>query len=339
MKKIINYGHHTIFEEDVKNVSKVLKSSFLTQGPFVQKFEHALAKKFKTKFCTVVSNGSSALYLIGKALKWKKGDTVLTTPISFLATSNCIELNNAKTQFIDIDEKTFTIDPNKVEFFLKKKNRVKIKALIGVDYAGHPCDWESLRYLANKYNFYLINDGCHAMGSMLNNDMGYACKFADFLTQSFHPVKTITSGEGGSVLSNNKAIDNQLKLLRSHSMKKNLDKPLWFYEINEPGHNFRLSDIHSVLGLSQLRKIDKFVKLRRNIAKIYNFLFKDKINLVTPIEKKNVYHSYHLYPLQIDFYKLNINKDDFFKKMYKRGIKLQVHYIPIFMQPYYKKKI
>ena len=339
MKKIINYGHHTIFEEDIKKVSKVLKSSFLTQGPFVQKFEHALAKKFKTKFCTVVSNGSSALYLIGKALKWKKGDTVLTTPISFLATSNCIELNNAKTQFIDIDEKTFTIDPNKVEFFLKKKNRVKIKALIGVDYAGHPCDWESLRYLANKYNFYLINDGCHAMGSMLNNDMGYACKFADFLTQSFHPVKTITSGEGGSVLSNNKAIDNQLKLLRSHSMKKNLDKPLWFYEINEPGHNFRLSDIHSVLGLSQLRKIDKFVKLRRNIAKIYNFLFKDKINLVTPIEKKNVYHSYHLYPLQIDFYKLNINKDDFFKKMYKRGIKLQVHYIPIFMQPYYKKNI
>ncbi len=338
MKKIINYGRHTIFEEDIRNVSKVLKSSFLTQGPFVQKFEHALAKKFKSKFCTVVSNGSSALYLIGKALKWKKGDTVITTPISFLATSNCIELSNANTQFIDIDEKTSTIDPNKVEFFLKKKNRVKIKALIGVDYAGHPCDWESLRYLANKYNFYLINDGCHAMGSMLNNDIGYACKYADFLTQSFHPVKTITSGEGGSILSNNKVIDNQLKLLRSHSMKKNLNKPLWFYEINEPGHNFRLSDIHSVLGLSQLRKIDKFVKLRRNIAKIYNFFFKDKINLVTPIEKKNVYHSYHLYPLQIDFNKLKINKDDFFKKMYKRRIKLQVHYIPIFMQPYYKKK-
>jgi len=337
MKKIINYSNHTISEDDIKAVSKVLRSSFLTQGPVVKKFENALARKFKTNFCTVVSSGSSALNMIGKLLKWKRGDVVLTTPISFLATSNCIELCGAKTKFIDIDNKTFTIDPNKVEDYLKKSKK-KIKALIGVDFAGHPCDWQNLRYLANRYNFYLINDGCHAMGSKLKNDIGYACKFADFLTQSYHPVKTITSGEGGSILLNDKKFDNELKILRSHSMIKKDKKPLWFYEIKEPGHNYRLSDIHSSLGLSQLKKIDKFVKLRREIAKSYNFLLKNRVNVVTPIEKKDVYHSYHLYPLQIDFDKLKMNKDDFFLKMYKKGIKLQVHYIPIFMQPYYKKK-
>ena len=337
MKKIINYGQHTISEDDIKAVSKVLRSSFLTQGPFVKKFEQALANKFKTNFCTVVSSGSSALNMIGKLLKWKRGDVVLTTPISFLATSNCIELCNAKTKFIDIDDTTFTIDPNRVEDYLKK-NKKKIKALIGVDFAGHPCDWQNLRYLANKYNFHLINDGCHAMGSKLKNDIGYGCKFADFLTQSYHPVKTITSGEGGSILSNDKKFDDELKILRSHSMTKNIKKPLWFYEIEEPGYNYRLSDIHSSLGLSQLKKIDKFVKLRREVAKSYNFLLKGKANIIIPTEKKNVYHSYHLYPLQIDFDKLKINKDVFFSKMYKRGIKLQVHYIPIFLQPYYKKK-
>ena len=316
MRKIINYGQHTISKDDIIAVSKVLRSSFLTQGPFVKKFEHALAKKFKANFCTVVSSGSSALNMISKLLNWKKGDTILTTPISFLATSNCIELCGSETKFIDVDDKTFTIDPNRVEDHLKKNK--KIKALIGVDFAGHPCDWQNLRYLADKFNFYLINDGCHSMGSKLKNDIGYGCKFADFLTQSYHPVKTITSGEGGSILSNDKKFDDKLKILRSHSMIKNTKKPLWFYEVEEPGYNYRLSDIHSSLGLSQLKKIDKFVNLRREIAKSYNFMLNDRTNIDTPIEK-NVYHSYHLYPLQINFAKLKINKKTFFKNAKQRN--------------------
>lgn len=337
MKKIINYGSHNISTNDIRLVSKALKGSTITQGPYVKKFERDLSKKFRSNFCTVVSNGSSALYLVGKILKWKKGDTIITTPISFLATSNCIELCNAKTKFIDIDKKTFTIDPNRVESYLKKTNK-KIKALIGVDYAGHPCDWKSLRYLANKYKFVLINDGCHAMGSKIDNNIGYACKFADLLTQSYHPVKSFTSGEGGAILCNNSKWDEELKILRNNSMIKKDKKQMWKYDMNQPGFNFRLSDINCALGISQLRKLDSFIRLRRKIAKQYNEIFANKKNISTPYLSSNIYHSYHLYPLQIDFNKLKIQKKNFFIKMFRKGIRLQVHYIPLYMQPYYKKK-
>ncbi len=337
MKKIINYGSHNINNKDIQLVSKALRSPMITQGPFVEKFESDLSKKFKSKFCTVVSNGTSALYLVGKLLNWRKGDTILTTPISFLATSNCIELCNAETKFIDIEKKTTTIDPNKVENFLKKTKK-KVKALIGVDYAGHPCDWKSLRYLANKYNFILINDGCHAMGSKLDNQIGYANKFADFVTQSFHPVKAFTSGEGGSILCNEPKWDRKLKILRNNSMIKSLSKELWKYDMHKPGFNFRLSDINCALGISQLKKLNTFVLQRRLIAKKYNEIFRNCQNIAIPKELKNIYHSYHLYPLQINFKKLKISKTHFFKKMLREGIKLQVHYIPLYMQPYYKKK-
>ena len=337
MKKIINYGSHNISTNDIRLVSKALKGSTITQGPYVKKFERDLSKKFRSNFCTVVSNGSSALYLVGKILKWKKGDTIITTPISFLATSNCIELCNAKTKFIDIDKKTFTIDPNRVESYLKKTNK-KIKALIGVDYAGHPCDWKSLRYLANKYKFVLINDGCHAMGSKIDNNIGYACKFADLLTQSYHPVKSFTSGEGGAILCNNSKWDEELKILRNNSMIKKDKKQMWKYDMNQPGFNFRLSDINCALGISQLRKLNSFIRLRRKIAKQYNEIFANKKNISTPYLSSNIYHSYHLYPLQIDFNKLKIQKKNFFIKMFRKGIRLQVHYIPLYMQPYYKKK-
>ena len=337
MKKIINYGSHNINKDDIRLVSKALKNSTITQGPYVENFERDLCTKFMSKFCTVVSSGSSALYLVGKILKWKKGDTIITTPISFLATSNCIELCNAKTKFIDIDKKTYTIDPNRVESYLKR-TKIKIKALIGVDYAGHPCDWKSLRYLANKYRFTLINDGCHAMGSKINNNVGYACKYADLLTQSYHPVKSFTSGEGGAILSNNKKWDRELKIFRNNSMIKNEKKQMWKYDMYQPGFNFRLSDINCALGISQLSKLDKFIKLRRKIAKQYDKIFENKKNIVRPPVSSNIYHSYHLYPLLIDFDKLKINKEIFFKKMFKKGIKLQVHYIPLYIQPYYKKK-
>ncbi len=337
MKKIINYGSHNISTNDIRLVSEALRGSTITQGPYVQNFERDLSKKFRSNFCTVVSNGSSALYLVGKILKWKKGDTIITTPISFLATSNCIELCNAKTKFIDIDKKTYTIDPNRVESYLKKTNK-KIKALIGVDYAGHPCDWKSLRYLANKYKFVLINDGCHAMGSKIDNNIGYACKFADLLTQSYHPVKSFTSGEGGAILCNNSKWDKELKILRNNSMIKNDKKQMWKYDMNQPGFNFRLSDINCALGISQLRKLDSFIRLRRKIAKQYNEIFTNKKNILTPYLSSNIYHSYHLYPLQIDFNKLKIQKKNFFIKMFRKGIRLQVHYIPLYMQPYYKKK-
>ena len=225
---MINYGRQLIKQDDIKAVIKTLKSNFLTQGSKIAEFEHKINLKFGGKYCCVLSNGTSALYLLGKALGWKKNDVVATTPISFLASSNCIVNNNATPLFTDIDKKNYLIDPNKLEDKLKKK---KIKAVIAVDYAGHPCDWKALKYLSKKYNFILINDACHSMGSKYFSEKKYAIKYADFVSQSYHPVKAFTTGEGGSIISNNKKIIEKIKLMRNHSMIKNSKKSPWQYKI------------------------------------------------------------------------------------------------------------
>ncbi len=332
---MINYGRHTLNKSDYLSVIKSLKSQYLTTGPYIKKFEKELTKKFGGKYCTVVNNGTSALYILGKALGWKKNDRILTTPISFIATANCIVNNNATPDFVDIDDKTFTIDPNKVEDKVKKK---KIKALIAVDYAGHPCDWKSLKFLSNKYNFDLINDGCHAMGSKYNGSSRYSTHYADFVTQSYHPVKAVTTGEGGSILSKDKKISKKITEIRNHFMIYPNKQLPWYYEIHEPGFNFRITDFQCALGISQLKQLEKFVKIRRKIARTYiEYLSNDdRFNL--PIEKENCYHSYHIFPLQINFEKLKLNKIELFKKFKNKSIKLQVHYIPIHLQPFYRKK-
>ena len=207
-----------------------------------------------------------------------------------------------------------------------------------MDYAGHPNDWKNLRWLANKYNFYLINDCCHSIGSKINNDIGYAVKYADFVSYSFHPVKAITTGEGGAILTNKKAFKTKLDLFRNNFMEKDNSNLPWFYKIEKPGFNFRLSDINCALGISQLSKLNSFVIKRRRIAKLYNSLFKNDERFQIPIEKKGFYHSYHLYPLLIDFKKIKIDKKKLFLELEKRNINLQVHYIPIHSQPYYKRK-
>ena len=214
-------------------------------------------------------------------------------------------MNNHKVDFCDINLKSYTLDLNKLENKLKKNN--KIGAVIGVDYAGHPSEWKDLWYLKNKYNFFLINDNCHALGARYNNEKHYATKYADLVTQSFHPVKNITTGEGGAILTNNKSFYNDILLMRSHSMirNKNLAKSYgrWHYKIDKIGYNFRLNDIQCALGVSQLKKIHLFLKRRRQIAKTYNDAFAKKTIFTTPKIEKNVFHSYHLYPLLIDFKK------------------------------------
>ncbi len=331
---MINYGRQLIKQDDIKAVIKTLKSNFLTQGSKIAEFENKINLKFGGKYCCVLSNGTSALYLLGKALGWKKNDVVATTPISFLASSNCIVNNNATPLFTDIDKKNYLIDPNKLEDKLKKK---KIKAVIAVDYAGHPCDWKALKYLSKKYNFILINDACHSMGSKYFSEKKYAIKYADFVSQSYHPVKAFTTGEGGSIISNNKKIIEKIKLMRNHSMIKNSKKSPWEYKIFSPGQNYRITDIQCALGISQLKKLDNFVSERRKIAKYYINELKNFSKFILPNEEKHCKHSFHLFPLQIKFNKLKINKKELFKKFLRKGIKLQVHYIPIHLQPYYKE--
>tara|TARA_Y100000389_G_C17469582_1_gene529084 strand:- start:4675 stop:5853 length:1179 start_codon:yes stop_codon:yes gene_type:complete len=339
-KKKISYGRQHISNDDVLYVKNSLRSDIITQGEYVKLFEKKINSFFGSKYSVAVSSGTAALHLSMLSLDLKKTDKVLTSPISFLASANCIEYVGAKVDFCDINKNTYTIDPEKVESKLKKDRNIKV--IIGVDYAGHPADWESLHFLKKKYNLRLINDNCHAVGAKIKNNQSYAVKYADIVTQSFHPVKHITTGEGGAIITNNKNLYNKIRILRSHGIERNkveLDKRgLWFYKMRQLGFNYRISDINCALGVSQFRSVKKFINKRRSIANTYNKLLEKIPNLILPRVEKDYYHSYHLYPILINFKKLKIKKTIFFNKMKKYGVALQVHYIPIYQQPYYKKK-
>ena len=338
---MISYGKHSIDQDDIDSVVEVLKSNNLTQGPTVSKFEDDLKKYFSARSACAVSSGTAALHLVGLSLNWSKDDIILTTPISFLATANSICYSGAKPEFIDINKQNYTIDINLLEQRVKR-NTKNIKAIIAVDYAGHPCNWHELRKIADKYKITLINDNCHAMGSLYKGRKDYAVTYADLVTQSYHPVKHITTGEGGSILSNNNDLINKIRLLSSHgTIKKNNDfddkNPPWKYEMIELGYNYRITDIQCALGCSQLKKLDNFINKRRNIARIYDEAFKDVKGFIIPNASNEVKHSYHLYPIQIDFEYFNIKKIDFFSFMKSHNINLQVHYIPIHTQTFYQK--
>lgn len=337
---IYNYGSHYITKEDIELVKKNLKNGTLTQGKLVGEFETEISKYFGSKYSKVFTNGSSALIALGKALSWSERDLVITTPISFAATSNCALHLNAKIDFVDIDLETINISCQKLEDKIKylRKNRNKSKInVIAVDYAGLPCDWEDLRFLANKYSFKLINDNCHAMGSEYKGSKKYAIKYADAITQSYHPVKNFTTGEGGAVLSNDIEIINKLSEIRDHGIKRAFSKKnhLWYYEMNDLGFNFRLNEISCALGISQISKLDNFIKKRRLIAKKY-FDYLNNKNLILPKTLKDRISSFHIFNLRYAF-KNQKQKNNFFKNMLEKRIKLQVHYIPIYKHPYYKK--
>ncbi len=334
---IISYGQQSIDSSDIKYVTKSLKSKFITQGPLVQKFENSLKKKLKCNYVTVVNNGSSALLLVGKILNWKKGDLIAVPPITFLSSVNVIEHCNAKPIFIDIGINDYCMDPDQLELELKRDKKRKIKAAIITDYGGQPAQWLKFNYLKKKYNIILVNDNCHAIGSSIKNDTGYAIKYADFVTLSFHPVKAITTGEGGAIITKNISFDKKAKILRSHGIERN-EKKYWKYKMENLGFNFRLPDINCALGISQLKKLNKFISRRKKIAKIYNNFFNEKDKFQIPNEVIGNQNSYHLYPLLVNFKKIKKKKDKIINEFLRYKIKLQVHYIPVNSQPYYKKK-
>ena len=341
---MISYGKQSIDQSDIDAVVDVLNGDWLTQGPAVETFENDLKSYFGAKNVCAVANGTAALHLTGLALGWQAGDIVLTSPITFLATANSIVYTGATPDFVDIDPLTYIIDPNLVEDKVKtyQSRGKKIKAVIGVDYAGYPCGWKALREIADKYDLQLVNDNCHAMGASYFGDKQYAVEYADVVTQSYHPVKHITTGEGGAVLTNNPEIDDRVRRLRNHGMTKdpnqleNNDGP-WYYEMHEIGYNYRITDFQCALGSSQLEKLDRFVHERREIAKRYDESFSGIDILTIPKTDSSIDHAYHLYPLQIDFEKLSFTKPDFFQKVKQAGINLQVHYIPVHLQPFYNR--
>jgi dTDP-4-amino-4,6-dideoxygalactose transaminase len=341
LKHTINYSEQFIDKADVMSVKNILTSKSISQGPATAIFEKKLKNYFGSKYASCVSSGAAALHLIGKALKWKNGDKIITTPNTFVATANAICYAGADPLFVDIDQKTYNLDLNKLEKKIKKTNKYKkkIKAIIAVDYAGNPCDWPDLRYIGNKHNLTLINDNCHALGSKINNDSQYAIKYADIVSQSFQTLKNITTGEGGAVITNNFDIYKKINILRTHGLIKNSKvSKFWDSEMAELGFNYRLTDFQSALGTSQLKKINTFIKKRRKIARVYDVFFSSFEHFVIPQVKKNFFHAYHLYPLQVDFNSAKIKKKKLLNYFLKNKFRLQVHYKPIHLYKFYQKK-
>ena len=338
---MITYGKQYIDKSDTNAVLQALKGNFITQGPKVNEFEKLISLVFGSKYSCAVSNGTAGLHLAGLALGWKKNDIILCSPISFLAASNAAIYCGATPSFVDIDKSNFNIDINKLKtkIISLKKKRKKIKSIVATDFAGNPCRWQELKQISKKYNITLINDNCHALGAKYRNKKSYASSFADVVVHSYHAVKNITTAEGGAVLTNNKRIYEKVKLLRSHGViKKNNIKEPWNYNMQLLGYNYRISDIQCSLGTSQLKKLKLFVKKRNEIANIYKKNFHDRNYFRTQEIHKNDLHGYHIFPLLINFKKIKKEKWKLFRFLMKHNIKLQVHYNPIHLQPYYKKK-
>lgn len=327
----IPYGKQLIEQNDIDTVVEVLNSDYLTTGPKIKEFEDALSKYCGASYVVAVANGTAALHLSSLVLL-KKNDKVLTTPNSFLATANSILYVGAKPLFVDIT-KDGNIDLDLCEVELKKDNT--IKAIYAVSFSGNMLNQGKLKYLKETYNIKIIEDNAHAIGAVYDGVKAGSCTNSDISIFSFHPVKHITTGEGGAITTNNKEIYEKLILLRGHGMLKTVDMKPWVYEMQELGFNYRITDIQCALGISQLKKLPCFIKRRFELAKNYDNAFKNSI--IKPLYTYDGKSSYHLYVVQVDFSKLIISKEDLFNKMREKKIGLQLHYIPINKQLYYKQ--
>lgn len=336
--KIIPYGRQWVDASDIREVIKVLKSDWLTQGPKIKEFEDALCKYTGAKYAAAVSSGTAALHIACLAANIKRGDEVITSPITFVATANSILYCGGKPVFADIQKDTVNIDPEEI----KKKISLNTKAIIPVHFAGQPCNMPDIKKIAKENCFYVIEDAAHAIGSRYADGSPVGnCRYSDMTVFSFHPVKTITTGEGGAITTNDKILYEKLIMLRSHGITK--DQSLltknpspWYYEMQMLGFNYRITDIQAALGISQLSKLDCFVKRRREIVGEYNKAFSNISWIRTPFEEKNVYSAFHLYAVHIDFEKLDLSRPQVMEKLKNNGIGTQVHYIPVYTQPYYK---
>jgi len=355
---MIPYGKHYIDDDDIQAVVNVLRNGMLTQGPQVAKFENKVASYVGVKYAVAVSSGTAALHLACMVLEIKDNDEIITSPNTFVATSNAILYVGAKPIFVDIDPKTLNIDINQIEDAIK--NSKNIKAIFPVHFAGLPCDMEKIKELANKYNLAIVEDAAHALGAAYDNGNKVGnCQYSNVTCFSFHPVKGIAAGEGGMVTTNSKALYQKLLLLRSHGiLKGNFDFPgvshsdgslvnkdsafengelkRWYYEMQHLGYNYRITDIQCALAISQMNKIDLFLDARRSMARLYDKAFKNMPN-ITPLQSHGRDNSsHHIYVVSIDFDKVGMTRHQFMEKLAEVGVGSQVHYIPVVSQPYYQ---
>jgi perosamine synthetase len=333
---MIPYGRQTIDEDDIKAVVDVLRSDWLTTGPKVAEFEKVVADYVGTKYAVAVSSGTAALHAAMYAIGIKPGDEVIVSPITFAASANCIVYQGGIPVFSDVEPDTLLLGPEQIE----TKITSKTKAIIAVDYAGHPCNYDSLRKIADKNNLVLVADACHALGAEYKGRKSGS--LADLNIFSFHPVKHITTGEGGIITTDDPELAGRIRLFRNHGITTDhhqRDKQgSWFYEMVDLGYNYRMTDFQCALGISQLQKLPEFLQRRRAIAKHYDEAFA-AMSEITPLAvRHDVLHAYHLYVIKIDFKTLGIDRTVLFTNLREKGIGVNVHYIPVHLQPFYKDK-
>ena len=331
-KTVIPYGRQTIEEDDIQAVVDVLRSDYLTTGPKIAEFEKMVADYVGAKYAVAISNGTSALHAACFAAGIQAGDEVITTPLTFAASSNCVLYCGGTPVFADVDPKTYNIDPEDI----RRKITDKTKAIIAVHLAGQPCDMDEIHKIAKEHDLLVIEDGAHALGSVYKGKK--IGTLSDMTTFSFHPVKPITTGEGGMIVTDNEEFHQKMMLFRSHGITRdeNLmtrnDGP-WFYQQLDLGYNYRITDIQCALGSSQMKKLDRFLARRKEIVSRYNEAFADCENIITPYQLPETESGWHLYIVQVK----NCDRREVFEALRERGIAVNVHYIPVYMHPYYQE--
>ncbi len=341
MRKPIPYGRQSINDDDIKAVVETLQSDYLTQGPKIKEFEEKFAEYVGAKYAVAVNNATSALHLATTALGVKPGDNVIVTPMTFAASANCVRYCGGNVTFCDIDPDTYLMDINKLRKLLSESPAGTYAGVIIVDFAGYPHNLEEFRALCDEYGLWLIEDACHAPGAWFTDSKGIRQKsgngqFADISIFSFHPVKHIATGEGGMATTNNPELYKKLCHFRTHGITK--DPTLlhnhdggWYYEMQDLGFNYRLTDFQAALGITQLSRAAKGLERRQEIARRYDEAFRDIPAIKTPVRAEEVYHAFHLYIIQVP------DRKGLYDYLHDKGIYAQVHYVPLHLMPYYQQ--
>ncbi|MBQ8699418.1 MAG: UDP-4-amino-4,6-dideoxy-N-acetyl-beta-L-altrosamine transaminase [Schwartzia sp.] len=336
---MIYYGKQSVSEEDIQAVAEVLRSPYITQGPAVERFERRVAEYCGAKYAVAVTSATAALHIACRALGLGEGDQLWTSPITFVASANCGLYCGADVDFVDIDADTYNMSVDELEEKLAAGGRPKV--VVPVHLCGQSCDMERIHALAQKYAFSVIEDASHAVGAIYQDTHVGSCKFSDMTVFSFHPVKIITAGEGGMILTNRKELYEELLLLRGHFITRDASRMThepdgeWYYQQIGLGYNYRMTDFQAALGWSQMNRLEKFVERRRALAKRYNELL-EGLPLHVPYQRPDTNSSWHLYVVRLALDRTKRSKQEIFAEMRQRGVQLNLHYIPVHTQPYYR---